>query len=187
MIKHPQVHNRSSGGGAGGGKCPEKCRNTLVGLASTAEGRLLMECDCAGDEDCERARARLETCGRHSVHLSARNDTVSRSECRRNTACFGTWGSYSIVGSIDVFFTIQSIHSCGEAKWICLSDAECGKALEHYHHNCGAMFRGRRCTERCRNSIAILRRQEKAAKLESCECRGEDQARAGGDLDRTLC
>jgi len=135
---HDLVNHRSGGGG----KCPEKCRNTLVGLASTAEGRLLMECDCAGDDDCEGTRNRLEACGRHAVRLAARNDTVS---------------------------------SCGEAKWICLSDAECGKALEHYHHNCGAMFRGRRCTERCRNSVAILRRQEKAAKLESCECRGEDQ------------
>ena len=69
----PKVNNRSAGG-----KCPEKCRNTLVGLASTAEGRLLMECDCAGDDDCESTRNRLEACGRHSVRLAARNDTVSR-------------------------------------------------------------------------------------------------------------
>ena len=119
-----------------------------------------MECDCAGDVDCESTRNRLEACGRHSVRLAARNDTVSR---------------YVICLVARPSLISAPTRSCGEAKWICLSDAECGKALEHYHHNCGAMFRGRRCTERCRNSIAILRRQEKAAKLESCECRGEDQ------------
>ena len=37
-----------------------------------------MECDCAGDADCESTRNRLEACGRHSVRLAARNDTVSR-------------------------------------------------------------------------------------------------------------
>ena len=100
-VTHPQVHNRSSG--ANGGKCPEKCRNTLVGLASTAEGRLLMECDCAGDEDCERARARLETCGRRSVHLSARNDTVSRWECSRNPACLGTCGLHGLSAQLMYF------------------------------------------------------------------------------------
>ena len=37
-----------------------------------------MECDCAGDADCEGTRGRLEACGKHAVRLAARNDTVSR-------------------------------------------------------------------------------------------------------------
>ncbi|CAB0014322.1 unnamed protein product, partial [Nesidiocoris tenuis] len=36
------------------------------------------------------------------------------------------------------------------------------------------MFLGKRCSGRCENSINILRRQAKAAKLESCECTGRE-------------
>ena len=32
------------------------------------------------------------------------------------------------------------------------------------------MFRGTKCSDRCKNSLAILRRQEKATKLRQCEC-----------------
>ena len=32
------------------------------------------------------------------------------------------------------------------------------------------MFRGQQCSDRCKNSLAILRRQEKATKLRQCEC-----------------
>ena len=31
-----------------------------------------------------------------------------------------------------------------------------------------------RCSQRCNNSISILQRQEKAAKLETCECDGTE-------------
>lgn len=65
----------------------------------------------------------------------------------------------------------DTVVSCSEARWICMSDAECGKALEYYHHLCRAMFKGKRCTERCKNSLSILSRQDKAAKLSQCECR----------------
>lgn len=36
------------------------------------------------------------------------------------------------------------------------------------------MFRGQECTYRCRNSINILRRQEKAKKLNTCICDGTE-------------
>jgi len=32
------------------------------------------------------------------------------------------------------------------------------------------MFRGQQCSDRCKNSLAILRRQEKATKLRQCQC-----------------
>ncbi len=32
------------------------------------------------------------------------------------------------------------------------------------------MFRGQQCSDRCKNSLAILRRQEKATKLRQCKC-----------------
>jgi hypothetical protein len=55
-------------------------------------------------------------------------------------------------------------------RWICQSDAECSKALEYYNLFCKGMFRGNKCSDRCKNSLAILRRQRKAAKLRECEC-----------------
>ena len=64
----------------------------------------------------------------------------------------------------------DTIVSCTEARWICSADAECGKALEYYHLLCRNMFRGRKCSERCKNSLNILQRQEKAAKLLECQC-----------------
>ena len=64
----------------------------------------------------------------------------------------------------------DTIVSCTEARWICSADAECGKALEYYHLLCRNMFRGRKCSERCKNSLNILQRQDKAAKLLECQC-----------------
>ena len=64
----------------------------------------------------------------------------------------------------------DTIVSCTEARWICSADAECGKALEYYHLLCRNMFRGKKCSERCKNSLSILQRQDKAAKLLQCQC-----------------
>ena len=69
----------------------------------------------------------------------------------------------------------DTVVSCTEARWICFSDAECGKALEYYHLLCRSMFRGRKCSERCKNSLNILKRQEKAAKLQLCQCEPDER------------
>ncbi|CAH1114520.1 unnamed protein product [Psylliodes chrysocephalus] len=61
---------------------------------------------------------------------------------------------------------------CRVAQWICMADTLCSKALEYYNEYCKAMFHGKKCTLRCNNSINILRKQEKAAKLKSCKCDG---------------
>ena len=37
------------------------------------------------------------------------------------------------------------------------------------------MFQGKKCTERCKNSLNILRRQEKAAKLSQCQCQKDEK------------
>jgi len=75
----------------------------------------------------------------------------------------------------------DTVVSCTEARWICLADAECGKALEYYHLFCRSMFRGKACSERCKNSLNILRRQEKAAKLSECQCEANEK------IDDFLC
>ncbi|XP_063908017.1 growth arrest-specific protein 1-like isoform X2 [Zophobas morio] len=66
----------------------------------------------------------------------------------------------------------ESVVSCRVAQWICAADALCSTALEYYNHYCRAMFHGKKCSPRCKNSINILRRQEKAAKLTTCLCDG---------------
>ncbi|XP_026288464.2 growth arrest-specific protein 1-like [Frankliniella occidentalis] len=69
----------------------------------------------------------------------------------------------------------ESVVSCRVAQWICGADALCSTALEYYHRYCRRMFRGQKCTARCKNSISILRRQDKAAKLDSCWCDGKEE------------
>lgn len=68
----------------------------------------------------------------------------------------------------------ESVVSCRVAQWICGADPLCSTALDYYHRYCRSMFRGHKCTHRCKNSISILRRQEKAAKLDSCWCDGRE-------------
>jgi growth arrest-specific protein 1 len=73
----------------------------------------------------------------------------------------------------EVMKTIGSpVVSCRVAQWICAADTQCSTALKYYNQYCRAMFHGKKCTPRCNNSISILRRQEKAAKLTTCKCDG---------------
>ncbi len=83
----------------------------------------------------------------------------------------------------------DTVVSCTAAQWICAADPLCSTALEYYNRFCGSMFRGRRCTRRCLNSIRILRRQRASAKLESCLCDGTEPyecRRIKDNMDR-LC
>lgn len=66
----------------------------------------------------------------------------------------------------------ETVVSCRVAQWICAADALCTTALDYYNRFCRLMFHGKKCTHRCMNSISILRRQDKAAKLNSCKCDG---------------
>lgn len=68
----------------------------------------------------------------------------------------------------------DTVVSCSAAQWICAADPMCSTALEYYNRFCQAMFRGKRCTDRCMNSISILRRQKAASKLETCYCDGTE-------------
>jgi growth arrest-specific protein 1 len=74
----------------------------------------------------------------------------------------------------------ETVVSCRTAQWICAADALCSTALDYYNRYCRAMFLGKKCTHRCNNSISILRRQEKAAKLNSCVCDGQEEYDCAG-------
>ncbi|XP_008545097.1 growth arrest-specific protein 1 isoform X1 [Microplitis demolitor] len=64
--------------------------------------------------------------------------------------------------------------SCVIAIGICNADTLCTTALHYYRKNCKHMFSGRRCSHRCRNSLEILMRQDKAADLKTCVCDGRE-------------
>ncbi|XP_011312894.1 growth arrest-specific protein 1 [Fopius arisanus] len=64
--------------------------------------------------------------------------------------------------------------SCKIATTICNADTICSTALSYYHLHCRSMIHGKKCTHRCKNSIDILSRQEKAAKLNTCLCDGAE-------------
>lgn len=68
----------------------------------------------------------------------------------------------------------DSIVSCTTARWICMADPLCNTALDYYHLYCRGLFHGHKCSHRCNNSLSILDRQEKAAKLRSCYCDGSE-------------
>ena len=68
----------------------------------------------------------------------------------------------------------DTIVTCTAATWICGADAVCGTALQYYNANCKKMFRGEKCSKRCKNSLDILLRQKAAAKLSTCYCEGTE-------------
>ena len=69
----------------------------------------------------------------------------------------------------------NSVVSCSTAQWICSADPQCSTALEYYNRFCQAMFRGKKCSDRCQNSIDILQRQTAANKLKTCYCEGNEE------------
>ncbi|XP_028158130.1 growth arrest-specific protein 1-like [Ostrinia furnacalis] len=79
--------------------------------------------------------------------------------------------------------------SCRLSQLVCMADAQCAAALGYYKQLCKSMFKGRKCSKKCRNSIKILMKQEKAAPLTTCQCDGYedyDCPRMQNNLDR-LC
>jgi growth arrest-specific protein 1 len=79
--------------------------------------------------------------------------------------------------------------ACSAATWICLADPLCATALDYYNRNCQAMFRGRKCSRRCRNSLDILLRQGAATKLATCTCDGTEEFECASIRENTdvLC
>ena len=63
----------------------------------------------------------------------------------------------------------DTVVSCTSAQWICAADPECSEALDWYKRLCRPMFKGRKCTKKCQNTIETLRslskRQNAAKKL----------------------
>ncbi|XP_066599059.1 growth arrest-specific protein 1-like [Prorops nasuta] len=123
-----------------GDNCTETCQHALIAVTSTDQGKELMTCECAHDDEmCKRSKSKVEIC-RASVTTVMNKTRVS----------------------------------CKMATWICNFDPLCQMALAYYNGYCKSMFKGKKCTHRCRNSISILQKQEKAAKLNNCICDGTE-------------
>jgi len=71
----------------------------------------------------------------------------------------------------------DAVVSCHTARAICMADLPCSTALTYYYNRCRGLFQHiskRKCTKLCKNSLDILNRQEKAAKLKTCYCEGSE-------------
>ena len=68
----------------------------------------------------------------------------------------------------------DTVVSCTAATWICAADPLCSTAMDYYNRNCQKMFKGIKCSRRCKNSLDILLRQKAAAKLATCYCEGTE-------------
>ncbi|XP_022913096.1 growth arrest-specific protein 1-like [Onthophagus taurus] len=78
-------------------RCPDVCKNALIALTSTEEGKALMTCDC-NDEYCEDTKQRVEVC-RQQVMIAHHDDTivtcdVARMICQADPACSAAFDYY---------------------------------------------------------------------------------------------
>ncbi|XP_050701882.1 growth arrest-specific protein 1-like [Eriocheir sinensis] len=80
----------------------------------------------------------------------------------------------------------STVVTCSVAHWICSADTLCAAAITFYDRFCRRMFLGKGCSFRCNNSLAILQRQTKAAKLATCECDGTEPFDCEGIKNNTV-
>lgn len=95
-------------------------------------------------------------------------------ECEDDEYCMEAKSRIDICRSEVIRGAANATSSCTLSQLICIADAQCSTALAYYHQFCRSMFRGRKCSNKCLNSIEILRKQEKAAALTVCQCDGNE-------------
>jgi len=174
-------------------KCAQRpgCKMALTSYA--------MHCNVLVAEDGDR-KGKRPFAARHKsledIHDEYRNENVCSSHCRhslialmsthegrRMMKCdceddsFCERSKASVAPcqeEVELATDPDTIVSCTSAQWICAADPDCSTALDWYNTLCRAMFKGRKCTKKCHNSISILRRQKAARKLETCYCDGTE-------------
>lgn len=125
--------------------CSKQCQFALIALLSTPEGERLMQCSCSS--------------------VDSAGETACLVEKERVEPC-----------SAEVIWNTApgTAVSCSAATWICAADPLCSTAMLYYQENCKAMFKGRKCSKKCKNSLDIMLRQKSAAKLSTCHCEGTE-------------
>ncbi|CAK9822285.1 Growth arrest-specific protein 1 [Anthophora retusa] len=139
--------------------CGTALQHYLTGCAPVLQGN-----DCS------------ETCQHALIALTSTDEGKELMTCEcEDELCLQSKQRVEICRSSVTMAMNRTRVSCRIATWICNADALCQTALGYYNKNCKSMFQGRKCTGRCRNSIKILIRQEKAARLNTCQCDGFEE------------
>ncbi|CAB4063596.1 GAS1 [Lepeophtheirus salmonis] len=157
------------------------CASAQVQCAYRAGCGLALQSYFLGCSDLVKGNARARTCNRHCRHAlislasTPEGSRLMKCNCSGDKSCLKTKESLSICEDEVKYATrMDTIVSCSAATWICSADPSCAAALDYYHIFCTSMFKGKKCSPRCKNSISILKRQQAAAKLESCFCDGSE-------------
>ncbi|XP_014292414.1 growth arrest-specific protein 1 [Halyomorpha halys] len=118
-----------------------------------------------------------ELCVNALIALMSTNEgkQLTTCECGDDEMCKQTKGRVEVCRARVDNASNNATVTCEVAQGICGADGPCSNALKYYHMYCRSMFLGKRCSLRCKNSIDILRRQEKAAKLDTCICNGYEE------------
>ncbi|XP_047495471.1 growth arrest-specific protein 1-like isoform X1 [Penaeus chinensis] len=141
--------------------CGMALQNYMLGCADLMSGRI----DYC-DEYCKNALIALTSTeeGHDLMDCACGN-----AYCRETKARIEVCREEVLAANADT-----TVVSCNVAHWICAADTSCSTAISYYDSLCRRMFIGKGCSYRCNNSISILQRQEKAAKLETCVCDGTE-------------
>jgi len=157
--------------------CGMALQNYVIGCGDVMTGKATR---CS--EHCKKALI--------AITSTEEGQALMKCDCRNNEFCDDTKKRIEICRADVLRATATgAVVSCSVAQWICAADPLCSTALEYYRQLCKGMLHGKKCNRRCNNSIAILNRQEKAAKLKNCYCDGTedyDCRRIKSNMDR-LC
>ncbi|CAL4073686.1 unnamed protein product [Meganyctiphanes norvegica] len=141
--------------------CGHALQNYMLGCSDMMSGRINY---C--DEYCKNSLIALTSTKEGHLLMDCECED---NYCRETKARVEVCRDEVVVANAD-----SSVLSCSVAQWICAADTLCANALSWYDKFCRRMFQGKGCSSRCNNSLSILQRQEKAAKLESCVCDGTE-------------
>ncbi|XP_076058190.1 growth arrest-specific protein 1-like [Oratosquilla oratoria] len=141
--------------------CSMALQNYMLGCADLIEGRT-DECD--------------DYCRNSLIALTSNDDgqVLMNCECSHDLCRQAKARAEVCRDEVLLANAADTVVSCNVAHWICAADTLCATALQYYDRLCRRMFSGRGCSHRCNNSISILQRQPKAAKLETCICDGSE-------------
>ena len=126
--------------------CPIDCKHALLSLLSTEDntGHAFINCDCGKDKMCVERKRKVQVCQRE------------------------------VLDSMHVLREDAPPITCNLARRICEADTSCLAALKYYYDHCSRLFKGIRCSAKCKNSLRILSRQHHANKLRHCMCDGSE-------------
>ncbi|KAH8027197.1 hypothetical protein HPB51_003639 [Rhipicephalus microplus] len=162
------------------GRCSVRCRQSLVSLASTEEGYAFIGCGCGEDDFCRALRLRLTPCWWQKPCATTSTSTANGTVFQLHAGLITSRSSSS------------ARPQCSQLARDCVEDPVCSVAWDYYRRFCHEVLDGvaDNCSTRCRNSVRILMRMEKAHRLLDCACDERvTRVTCGNELNRvrTAC